>query len=75
MSHSNVKVYCPTCDGDHDYFWEGTLLDWENQLVKLLPPHWFVKAMNHQEAHGHVVMVKYPNLGNIPLGDIINEAE
>ena len=69
MTYPNVRVYCPVCKGGDNIIWEGTMVQWLNQLSKILPPPWFNYAMNHQEAHDHTVMVTYPTLGDIPLGE------
>jgi len=62
--NAEVRVFCPICKGGRNAIWHGSLIDWGLELARNpdnKPPAWYIYAMNHQRAHGHKIMVKYPD--------------
>jgi hypothetical protein len=66
--HVEILVFCPVCKGENNTIWKGTLFEWLEDLEKPDPPKWYQYALQHQAAHGHVVMVRYEASGlTVPL--------
>jgi hypothetical protein len=66
---SEVRVYCPICKGGKNAIWYGSLIDWGIELATHAdnkPPAWYLYAVNHQRAHKHRILVKYPDR-TVPL--------
>jgi hypothetical protein len=67
--NAEVRVFCPECKNGKNAIWHGTLIDWGVELATHAdnkPPGWFLYVVNHQRAHGHKIMVKYPSK-TVPL--------
>jgi hypothetical protein len=61
---AEVRVFCPKCREGNNVIWKGKLTEWA--LLMGLPedtpvPEWAEYAWRHQHAHGHTIMVEYPN--------------
>lgn len=66
---AEVRVFCPECKNGVNAIWFGTLIDWGIELSRNpdnKPPDWYLYCINHERAHNHKIMVKYPNR-TVPL--------
>ncbi len=68
---AEVRVFCPVCKGGHNAIWFGSLIDWTLQVGHEAKspedvPVWAQYAFRHERAHGHRIMVKYPDERIIP---------
>lgn len=67
----DVRVFCPQCKNGNNWIWKGGLIDWGIEMSKEAKkssdiPQWAQYAWRHQQAHGHIIMVEYPNR-TVPL--------
>lgn len=63
----SVRVYCPICKKGNNVIWQGSLLEWRQELEKEDPPAWAHYAHRHEKAHSHQVMVRYPDGLTVPF--------
>ena len=65
--NAEVRVFCPICKNGKNAIWYGDLIDWGLELSKGDAktskdiPEWYKYAVRHEQAHGHKIMVKYPD--------------
>lgn len=64
----DVRVFCPKCKAGNNSIWKGGLINWGLEMSKETPPAWAQYAKNHESAHGHTIMVEYPDK-TVPLFD------
>lgn len=63
----SVRVYCPICKEGDNVIWQGSLVEWGQELCKEEPPEWANYAHRHEEAHNHQIMVCYPSGSVVPF--------
>lgn len=73
----DVRVFCPQCQGGNNAIWKGGLIDWGLEMSKEAKnpadiPAWAHYAYRHEQAHGHTVMVEYPDR-TVPLFDLLKQ--
>jgi len=62
-----VKVFCPICKKGKNTIWKGTIEEWKKELMKEIPPEWANYAHRHENAHGHKIIIEYPDGSKIPF--------
>ena len=62
-----VRVFCPVCQNGKNIIWKGTILEWKKELMKEIPPDWANYAHRHENAHGHQIIVEYPDGLRVPF--------
>ena len=73
----DVKVFCAQCQDGNNTIWKGGLIDWGIEMSKNAKktsdiPEWAQYAWRHEQAHGHTIMVEYPER-TVPLFDSLKQ--